>query len=81
MMQKGIIRASFHLTLDHKTVKLSIQDNGVGFETDSASFGGNGIKNMKRRAAEIGAQFDIVSAEGKGTSDGIEILPALSAGI
>src|SRR5258705_3415486 len=60
-------RASFHLSLENKNVKLVIRDNGVGFDTANALMG-NGIKNMKRRAAEIGAQLVIESAEGKGTN-------------
>lgn len=59
--------ASFHISLDNKNVKLVIYDNGVGFDTEHALMG-NGIKNMKRRAAEIGAQLLIESAKGKGTN-------------
>lgn len=58
--------ASFHISLDNKNVKLVIHDNGVGFDEEHVLMG-NGIKNMKRRAAEIGAQLVIESAEGKGT--------------
>jgi two-component system sensor histidine kinase UhpB len=61
-------RASFHISSDDRNVKLVIRDNGVGFNIESATDGGNGIKNMKRRAAEIGGQLTIESAEGKGTN-------------
>jgi signal transduction histidine kinase len=60
-------QASFHITLENKNVKMVIHDNGVGFDIETAKMG-NGIKNMKRRASEIGAQFLIESAEGKGTT-------------
>src|SRR6185295_16547494 len=60
-------RVSFYITLENKNVKLIIRDNGVGFDIENAKMG-NGIKNMKRRAAEIGAQFLIESSEGKGTN-------------
>jgi signal transduction histidine kinase len=47
---------------------LEIQDDGVGFEPESAqkttSFG---LTGMKTRAAKIGADFTIESAPGKGT--------------
>ncbi|MEO6251792.1 MAG: tetratricopeptide repeat protein, partial [Ferruginibacter sp.] len=59
--------ASFHISLDNNNVKLLIHDNGVGFDEEHVLMG-NGIKNMKRRAAEIGAQLLIESAEGKGTN-------------
>ncbi len=60
-------RASFHISLENKNVKMVIRDNGIGFDMEHAQMG-NGIKNMKRRAAEIGAQLLIESAEGKGTN-------------
>ena len=59
--------ALFQISLDNKNVRLVIHDNGVGFDTENALMG-NGIKNMKKRAAEIGAQLLIESAEGKGTN-------------
>jgi nitrate/nitrite-specific signal transduction histidine kinase len=60
-------QASFHITLENRNVKMVIHDNGLGFDIETAKMG-NGIKNMKRRASEIGAQFLIESAEGKGTT-------------
>ncbi len=60
-------RASFQISLVNKNVKMIIRDNGVGFDIERAQMG-NGIKNMKRRAAEIGGQFLIESAEGAGTN-------------
>ena len=60
-------RASFLVTLENKNVKMVIRDNGVGFDGNTTQMG-NGIKNMKRRAEEIGGQFLIESAEGKGTN-------------
>lgn len=59
--------ASFHISLDYKNVKMVIRDNGIGFNMENALMG-NGIKNMKRRATEIGAQLLIESGEGKGTN-------------
>jgi two-component system sensor histidine kinase UhpB len=58
--------ASFHLSLENKNVKLIIHDNGLGFEIEQVQLG-NGIKNMRRRAAEMGACLVIHSGEGKGT--------------
>jgi two-component system, NarL family, sensor histidine kinase UhpB len=60
-------RASFHISLENKNVKMIIRDNGVGFNMENVQMG-NGIKNMKKRASEIGGQFLIESAEGKGTN-------------
>jgi two-component system sensor histidine kinase UhpB len=60
-------RASFFISFENKNVKMIIRDNGAGFDIENAKMG-NGIKNMKRRAAEISAQLLIESAEGKGTN-------------
>ena len=47
-------------------VKLVIKDDGEGF-TVSETINGNGLTNMKARAAEIGASLDIQSRPGEGT--------------
>lgn len=44
-----------------------VHDNGVGFDRDQ-KYAGNGLKNMKRRAAEIGGQITIESRPGFGTA-------------
>ncbi|MBL7749342.1 MAG: hypothetical protein JNM19_18020 [Chitinophagaceae bacterium] len=46
---------------------LVIKDDGKGFDT-TANGDGNGLKNMQRRAGEIGYKVIIQSAPGKGTS-------------
>jgi ligand-binding sensor domain-containing protein/signal transduction histidine kinase len=45
---------------------ITIDDNGVGFDTASRS-DGNGLKNLKNRASSIGAALEVVSAPSKGT--------------
>ena len=45
---------------------LAIEDDGVGF-TQNGNSVGNGIRNMRERAAGLGAALDISSATGKGT--------------
>ena len=46
---------------------VEIKDNGNGFSTDS-DYMGNGLKNMKKRAEEIGGELLIESMKEKGTS-------------
>jgi len=60
-------RATFHLLFENRNIKLLIQDNGMSFEMEQSRMG-NGIKNMKRRAAEIGAQLIVESVNGQGTT-------------
>ena len=49
-------------------LQLSIEDNGKGFSTGSATPFGNGLANMKRRMEEIGGEFEVASIPGKGTT-------------
>jgi len=45
---------------------LVIEDDGVGFKANGGSVG-NGLRNMRERAAGLGATLDVSSAAGKGT--------------
>lgn len=60
-------RASITLTSKKGLVKLSVRDNGIGFDVAQTSTG-NGLLNMKARAAEMNAQFKIESEKGNGTN-------------
>jgi len=59
-------RAAITLTNEKGAVRLSIKDDGVGFDM-SEDTQGNGLKNMKRRADEMNAEFKIESSKGNGT--------------
>ncbi|MER3523173.1 MAG: hypothetical protein C4326_03695, partial [Ignavibacteria bacterium] len=50
-----------------RVLRLSIEDDGRGFDCD-AMVTGNRLRNMKRRARELGAVLEIDSAHGKGTA-------------
>jgi signal transduction histidine kinase len=45
---------------------MKITDNGKGFD-NTREFEGNGLKNMKGRAVEMGALFEIISRPAEGT--------------
>ncbi len=47
-------------------IKISIVDNGIGFEINETS--GNGIGNMRRRIEELDGSFKIISVKNEGTS-------------
>lgn len=51
---------------ENQSFRIEIEDNGSGFNAEAAA-SGNGIPNMKKRAAELGAELIIQSAPGKGT--------------
>jgi len=47
-------------------VYMELADDGVGFDVDNASLG-MGLKSMQERAREVGAQFEIDTANDEGT--------------
>ena len=60
------------------TLLLTIQDDGIGFDTHQQlvrhhSIGGNGLKNMTLRAEKMGGTLTIVSAPGQGTTVTLQI--------
>jgi len=56
------------LSFDEDSVSLEIRDNGRGFDPDSASVSGRGLRNMFQRASELGGQVEITSVPGQGAS-------------
>lgn len=48
-------------------VHLRISDDGSGFDT-ARNYPGDGLKNIQRRAAELGATVEIISGMGKGAT-------------
>jgi len=58
--------------LTQDTLRLSVEDNGCGFEGSPQQPGADGLRNMRQRAAEIGAQCRIESKAGAGTSVAVE---------
>jgi signal transduction histidine kinase len=51
---------------ENNHLKLTIQDDGIGFETGKLT-SSNGIKNMKNRSIELKGNLKILSAPGQGT--------------
>lgn len=62
---------SINVKTDNKQMKISIQDNGIGFDQDTIEKG-NGLQNMQKRIEEIGGEFCLFSSREEGTR--IEIL-------
>lgn len=59
-----------HFLLKKGSILMKIVDNGEGFSTEEmeGETQGHGLKNMRRRAEEIGGQLKITSAPGAGTT-------------
>ncbi|MEO8146409.1 MAG: tetratricopeptide repeat protein [Bacteroidia bacterium] len=65
--------ASMEATLLNNNLQVVLSDNGKGFDPQSNGnhhdkVGGNGLKNMLQRAAELNGELKINSSPGKGTS-------------
>jgi signal transduction histidine kinase len=58
-------RVAVRLDATDKTLALRVSDDGVGFDAEAAS--GNGLANIRRRAAAIGAALEIEGRPGAGT--------------
>jgi signal transduction histidine kinase len=68
------------LVYEAKTLTLRVTDDGSGFDVeraDGAEQGHWGLANMRERAQCVGAHFNIVSLEGKGTT--VEVVVPFSA--
>jgi signal transduction histidine kinase len=60
-------KAKFAISGEKNNLTMMIRDNGKGFEVGKSTEG-NGLKNMKKRAEEIGAKLVIDSFPGNGTT-------------
>ena len=63
------------LAYEDKKVRMTIADDGRGFEgaVNSAGPEGHfGLRGMRERAAQIGAQFAVKSLPGEGTQIDVE---------
>ena len=60
-------KVSISLLSSPHMLALTIEDNGVGFNVESADTG-NGLSNMRKRAENFGDNFSIQSQQGHGTT-------------
>jgi signal transduction histidine kinase len=60
-------KALFSIKAGKNELTMLIRDNGKGFDMAKETIG-NGLKNMKKRAEEIGAKLLVESTQGSGTT-------------
>lgn len=48
-------------------ILMTVEDNGIGFDTEEIEHNGLGIRSMKTRVGAMSANLDIVSNKGRGT--------------
>lgn len=57
-----------------RSVRVAIQDNGVGFDTvRNKAADGMGVVGMRERAALIGGTVEVISAKGQGTTVSVQV--------
>lgn len=59
-------RLSLHL--HDGRVRLTVEDDGVGFQAGTISGPGHGLKNMEARARRLGGRLEVRSEPGRGTT-------------
>lgn len=59
-------RIGIFMERENGALRIRIEDDGAGFAQETSQKG-NGLHNMRKRIADIGGKFEIVSGEGKGT--------------
>jgi signal transduction histidine kinase len=62
----GAQKAHFSIKNEKNNLVMQIVDDGTGFDT-AMSTKGNGLKNMRKRAEEMGAVFQLDSGKDRGT--------------
>lgn len=60
-------RVDINAYLSQGVMYLTLEDNGNGFDFEKLGRGGNGLKNMKRRAQNIGGKVVFSSSPNKGS--------------
>jgi len=68
----GAKKVCINLEMNEHGFRISIKDDGHGFDPGKLEFPGNGLVNMKKRMNDIGGEFVIRSKIGEGTE--IELL-------
>jgi signal transduction histidine kinase len=69
-------RIDVTLTATGSVLKISIADDGVGFDPAQPHPGHLGQQTMAERAAAIGAQLEVVSSPGAGCTVVLQLAPA-----
>jgi signal transduction histidine kinase len=63
----GADRGDVKLEIDRNMIRVSIRDNGVGFDRGSIAHKGLGMRSMEERAHMLGGAFNVHSRPGGGT--------------
>ncbi len=64
---------TIQLNKTDNSLTITVEDDGIGFDTSIKSGSGIGLKNLEARAAKLGGTYFVESGAGKGTLSIIEI--------
>lgn len=80
LKHSGATEVGLRLSVSDRSMAIEVSDNGRGFVVDASQEAGNGLRNMAARMEEIGGQFEVRSAPGKGATVCLRLpLPHLDA--
>ena len=75
----GALMVTVSLVSDGRSTRLSVADDGVGFDLEAQPSGPQrpayGLAGLRARAALLGAALDVRSAPGRGTAVSVTIPP------
>jgi ligand-binding sensor domain-containing protein/signal transduction histidine kinase len=69
----GATAVEFLVRQEGGTLRLSVRDNGEGFDPGCNSTGRNGLANIRKRMESVGGHLRLTSAPGKGTRVDFEL--------
>lgn len=82
----GASEAEISVRLENENLIIEVRDNGRGFDVAQKSngggngFGGNGLRNMKKRAEKCGGEFRVNSQTGDGATAGTSVFLEIPVG-
>jgi signal transduction histidine kinase len=72
VQQSGAQNIDIQLVQGDDYITFTVEDDGCGFDDNSATKG-MGLKSIRDRVASCGGKMDVVTSQGKGTETTIEI--------
>lgn len=62
-----------HVSISEQRLRISVEDNGRGFDRAPEDAWADGLRNMRQRLAEVGGECQVKSEVGKGTTISVEL--------